>query len=256
MPEYQGPWGAPPPPRTPGSRREFPVGIALWIGVIVAALAVFALLSWKFPETLSKGDRPDAWYLFGLLALVSSGLIRLRRVDLPATLRSLLIWSAILSLLLLGYVNRGELEAAGAKLRTALIPEQAMSGPKGEVVVGRGANDGFYVAGAINGAPARFLIDTGATDVVLNREDAARAGVAVPAGAFSRPSETANGVGYGAPGVVKTLTVGSIRLSDVPVQINQAPMSTSLLGMTFLKRLDSFQIHGDQLILRAPKTSG
>jgi aspartyl protease family protein len=44
--------------------------------------------------------------------------------------------------------------------------------------------------------------------------------------------------------------VGQIRLSGVPASVNRAPMSTSLLGMAFLKRLDSFEVKGDQLTLR------
>ena len=54
----------------------------------------------------------------------------------------------------------------------------------------------------------------------------------------------------GALGVVDSLEVGPIRLTRAPVEINRAPMSSSLLGMPFLKRLESFEVRGDQLILR------
>jgi aspartyl protease family protein len=57
-------------------------------------------------------------------------------------------------------------------------------------------------------------------------------------------------MGYGAAWVADRLEVGGIRLTGVPVTINQAPMSTSLLGMNFLNRLEAFEFRGRQLILK------
>ncbi len=67
---------------------------------------------------------------------------------------------------------------------------------------------------------------------------------------FTAASETANGTGYGAPYKAASLSVGPVSFKDVPMQINRAPMSASLLGMTFFKRLDSFQIKDGKLYLR------
>jgi len=260
MNEFEGPWSRPATPPTPATpppgaqppapKGGFPVGLAIWLGVLAASAGLIALLIWRFPPAMPKADQPDLWYMFGLLALVSSGLTRLRRVNLPAILRNLAIWVGIFAVVLVGYTFRDTFSAAGAKIALALNPEQAQAGGKGEVIVGRGAADGFYVMGSVNGAPMRFLIDTGATDIVLTQADAARVGLHPAAADFSKANETANGVGHGAATTVASLTVGSIRLADVPVEINQAPMSTSLLGMTFLKRLASFEVKGDQLILR------
>ena len=118
------------------------------------------------------------------------------------------------------------------------------------MIVGRGEGDAFYVFGKIDGAPVRFLIDTGASEIVLSPADARAAGLNPENMDFSTPSETANGVGYSARGIVRSLKIGPIRMTDVPVSINQNPMSVSLLGMPFLKRLDSFEVRGDRLYLR------
>ena len=252
MPEFDGPWSKPtPPPAGPstGPNRRIPAGLAIWAGILAAAIAAVAFLTWKFPTAVPKAESPDVWYLFGLLALVTSGLVGLRRVNLATTLRNLAAWTAIFAVIFVGYTFRGDLAAAGGKLVSAAVPEHAAAGAKGEVVIGRGAGDGFYVAGTVNDKPARFLVDTGASDIVLSQDDAARAGLTLTAAQYSRPSETANGVGFGAPIMLKSLTVGAIRLTDVPVQVNKAPMSASLLGMAFLKRLESFEVKGDQLIL-------
>ena len=116
-------------------------------------------------------------------------------------------------------------------------------------MVERSEGGGFYVVGQADGVQVRFAVDTGASDIVLSPDDAHRIGVDPSTLKFSAPSETANGVGYGAPIVVKSLTVGPIRLTNVPVTVNQAPMSASLLGASFLRRLSSFEIRGDQLFL-------
>jgi aspartyl protease family protein len=134
-------------------------------------------------------------------------------------------------------------------LRAAIFPEFAVADTPRSVVVGRSEDGGFYVMGEVNGARVRFLIDTGATEIVLSPADAARAGLDTAQMDFSHPTETANGVGYGAGTTVERLEVGPIRLTDVPVAVNQASMSASLLGMSFLQRLESFEVRGDELIL-------
>jgi aspartyl protease family protein len=111
-------------------------------------------------------------------------------------------------------------------------------------------NGNFYVLGSVNGAPVRFLIDTGATDIVLSPSDAGRLGVDTAALVYGREAETANGAGYGASFKADSLTVGQVALTDVPMVINQAPMSASLLGVAFLKRLDSFEVRGRRMYLR------
>jgi aspartyl protease family protein len=56
-------------------------------------------------------------------------------------------------------------------------------------------------------------------------------------------------VGYGAPARVD-LAVGPILAKDFPLVVNRAPMSRSLLGMSFLQRLDSVHAEGGKLVLR------
>jgi len=251
MSEFGGPWGGPRPTPPPPPKRAFRVGLILWLGLLAATgLAVF-LLARLFPGQLaSADDRMEALRLFGLLALVSSGLVAARRVNLGATARRIALWAAIFALGVIGYTFRDDALAVGLRLRSALIPGQPIAVAPRSVVVGRAEDGAFYVMGQVNGAPVRFVIDTGASDILLSRADAQRAGLDTTALRFARPSETANGVGFSAAAHVASLAVGPIRLTDVPVQVNQAPMSASLLGMPFLRRLDSFEVRGDRLFLR------
>ncbi len=249
MSEFDGPWGGSPPPTPPPPRSR--LGLWLWLGLIGAAIVLILVLTRLFPEQRSTSDWGEMIRLTGLLALVSSGLVATRRIDVGRTARNLAVWVAVFALIVVGYASRGPLLEAFRSARSALLPAYAVSDSPRTITIGRSEGDSFYVMGKVNGAPVKFLIDTGATDIVLSPADAAKAGIAAPAAGYSRPSETANGVGYAAPENVKSLEVGPIRLSDVPVMINQAPMASSLLGMPFLKRLESFEVKGDQLILRA-----
>jgi aspartyl protease family protein len=247
MADPQGPWRHPPPP-PPKTRSR--LGLLLWLGLMAAAAAVFFLLMRLFPEQRSGMEWADAFRLFGLLALVSSGLVATRSLDLGLAARNIALWAAIFALAFLAYAFRGDLLSVGLRARSALIPAYAVANSPTSIVVSRGEGGGFYVMGSVNGAPVRFIVDTGASDIVLSPKDAASAGLLDDTTTFSRPSETANGIGYGAPVTVNSLAVGPIHLSKVPVFINQAPMRESLLGMAFLDRLESFEFRGDQLFLR------
>ena len=67
---------------------------------------------------------------------------------------------------------------------------------------------------------------------------------------FSRVYQTANGIGRGAPFTLERLTIGPVTRAHVAVSINQAEMRESLLGMSFLQSLSSFEIRGRKLFLR------
>lgn len=247
----QGPWGGPmpgaPPPKRPD--RRFRIGFIIWLALLAAAGLAYWGMTRMFPGQLSDMDQAQALRGLGFLALASSGLVYARRIDVGQSLRHLAIWAGIVGAVAIGFTYRDDLTAVALKVRGELIPAYAVTTTPHTLALTRSEDGGFYVMGQVNGAPVKFLIDTGASDSVLSPADAARLGVPATALTFSRASETANGVGYGAPWTAASLAVGPIRLSQFPMQINQAPMSTSLLGMTFVRRLDAFELRGAQLIL-------
>ena len=97
--------------------------------------------------------------------------------------------------------------------------------------------------------PVLFLIDTGATDIVLSPSDATRIGIDLSSLNFDRISQTANGLGLGASHTAKSLAIGPVEWTDVPIAINRAEMGTSLLGMSFLRRMAGIEIRGRQMFL-------
>jgi aspartyl protease family protein len=250
----QGPWSFPPAPepprRGPVASRRFSVGLAIWLGLIAAVAAAFALLIFVFPGQVGGMSQVDALQVVGLMALASSGLVFARRASLGTMARNLAIWVGIGAVLIVGYSFRTEAAAAFERVRGELIPAYAASDAPQQITINASEDGHFYVMGQVNGAPVRFVIDTGASGIVLSPADAQRAGIDPASLKFDSPAETANGVGYGAAITARSLDVGQMRLASVPMEVNQAPMSFSLLGMGFLKRLDSFEVHGDQMTFR------
>jgi aspartyl protease family protein len=106
------------------------------------------------------------------------------------------------------------------------------------------------VTARVNGTYVTFLVDTGATDVVLSPLDAQRIGFDPKDLRFTQRAETANGVVRAAPVTLDEVALGSIVVDHLPASVNEASMSQSLLGMRFLNQLRSWRVEGQTLILQ------
>lgn len=128
-------------------------------------------------------------------------------------------------------------------------PSSYAAGPS-EVVIERAADGHFWVEGEVNGEAVQFLIDTGASHVILTQEDAERVGFHLSEQDFTVSYATANGRAAAAPVRLAELAVGDISVANVVAAVNGAPLPQSLLGMSFLERLAGFEAAGDRLILK------
>ena len=108
----------------------------------------------------------------------------------------------------------------------------------------------FVFTGKVDGRPVTFMADTGASIVALTYEDARRAGLSPANLDFSARVSTANGIAKVAPVTLSRVRVGSITLRDVPAAVaEKGALDVNLLGMSFLGRLESFNLSGDELVL-------
>ncbi len=194
--------------------------------LVAAVVALVGFLAWRFPEALSaQGDWVRVFTLVALLALVSGGVVA-------------------------GYSYRAELGDVGERVLGNLLPHRGTEVEGGAVVFRAGSDGHFRIEALVDGAPVRFLVDTGASDVVLSPADARRLGFALEDLAFTRRYATANGVVRGAPVRLGEVVVGPIRLTGVAASVNESPMDGSLLGLSFLGRLGSYEVRGGALTLR------
>jgi aspartyl protease family protein len=223
----------------------------LWLTLLLGVAALVAFLAWRFPDAIySDHDQVRLVYLVLLLVLVSSSILVGRRLRLRGVAKAAGLWVLIVAVLALGITYRGELGAIGARVLGEFLPHRGTTLGEDEVRFSAGADGHFRIEALVDGTPVRFLVDTGASDIVLSPADARRIGFDPQELRFTGFAETANGTVRTAPVRLGAIEIGPIRLHDLPASVNQAAMRGSLLGMRFLERLRSFEIRDGALILR------
>jgi aspartyl protease family protein len=130
-----------------------------------------------------------------------------------------------------------------------LLRERAV-GPASVVQIPRGTNGEFNIHAKINGVAAPMVIDTGATSVVLTYETAKAVGLPLELLEYDVDLETAGGHTKAARLTLDRLAIGHLVERSVPALVVQhGQMKTNLLGMSFLNRLESWEVRGERLLL-------
>lgn len=207
-------------------------------------------------------DGPDQaasaiWYVLALV-LVGSALVG-RRLAWGGVLRMALLWVAIFAGLL-GLMklaqSQGLLtgrwadqeENSAADEAPPSLPRARAGGDMLRVPV---APDGHYwVEATINGTPARFMIDSGATFTALSETTAREAGLNYDVGEPGVIMTTANGKVAARRSSISTLAIGPIRASDLPVVVSPAFGEMNVIGMNMLSRLKGWGVEGGEMVLR------
>jgi len=195
-------------------------------------------------------DRDEQWDLESLDAEPDAGVLWpvLRNVG------ALVAVCLMAALVFFGVMGEGDRPKPGAQQARQLpIPGKPgrQSGDGGyQLTIPAGANGHFVVDAKANGNSVTFLVDTGATGIMLTEADARKAGIQPASLTYSDRIQTANGEIPAARTIVREIRIDGLVVDDVEVWITRAPMPISLLGMTFLKRLASYEARGDRLILR------
>jgi aspartyl protease family protein len=229
----------------------------LWIVISALGLTVVALALRHQQGTIAGLDLESfasVAYLSALFVLVGGLSYTLFYSRLGELVRALVFWVMIAILLAVGYSYRFELEAMSERVLSELLISRPANrpAPHATVQVARARGGDFSVRVEVNGARVPMLVDTGASSVVLTVEAARTAGLPVDLLKYDVPIETASGRAQAAAVVLDRVAVGNIVERSVPALVS-APgvLKTSLLGMSFLNRLESFEVRGGQLVMRA-----
>jgi aspartyl protease family protein len=229
-------------------RRRF-----LWILLALLAAVIFVLVVQRDGASfidLAQIDFPALTINIVILVFVGALALAFFRERLSQAIEAALLWVVIALLLAVGYTYRFELRDVADRMRSEFVPGYASS--RGRVVeIARGNGGNFSVVTEVNGARLPMVLDTGASSVVLTQEAAKAAGLPLEVLTYTVNIDTANGRTRAAPVTLDRLTVGAIVERAVPALIAQpGQLRTNLLGMSFLNRLESWQVRGDRLILR------
>ena len=186
-------------------------------------------------------DYARLFYLVLLGMFVASYFLYDQRQKMSQTLQQAAIWGVIFVFVIIGYGFKDVFMGQVFTSDPQSISENALALTR--------ARDGhFYANVEVNGTMIEFVVDTGASDIVLTREDAIRVGIEPTSLRFSGRAETANGTVPVAQVWLENVRLGKFSESNVPASVNGGPMFGSLLGMSFLQNY-RIEIDGRQMLL-------
>ena len=191
-------------------------------------------------------DDPDAqarlFYLALLGMALAGGVFYNYRARLGTAAQHAAIWVLIFLGVTIAYGFKDQLSSQ-------LYPGTARPVDERTIELRRADDGHFYARVRVNDAEIRFMVDTGATNLVLSQRDARRIGLAMDSLNYLLPSSTANGTVYGAGVVLDRVELGGFVDTDVRAVVNGGRMDISLLGMSYLDRFRRFSVEGDRLLL-------
>src|SRR5215813_14267558 len=225
----------------------------VWSLLFGVALSLAALIASSDQDAISNLLRHDVGALalkVVLVVFVGGLILALFRERLSTAIEAALFWAVVGLLLVVGYSYRFELREVADRVVAEIVPGHvAGHGRNVEVVRGHGGD--FAVAAHINGARVPMVLDTGASSVVLTQEAAKAAGLPIEVLNYTVSIDTANGRTRAAAVTLDRVAVGGLTERAVPALVVQAGhLKNNLLGMSFLNRLQSWEVRGDRLRMR------
>ncbi|HHX90028.1 MAG TPA: TIGR02281 family clan AA aspartic protease [Paracoccus sp.] len=197
-------------------------------------------------DTLSSDQIAQIVYLVLLGTVLGSYALVAMRRQLGQFVRMLLLWG----LLFVGVM------AGWGLWQSVMVPSFTIQQTGDEAIELRRGRDGAYrltldVTGreGMASQPIRFIVDTGATDIVLTREDAEALGFTGEDLSFLGTARTANGLVRTAQVRLEGVHIGDQQHRDIRALVNEGELHVSLLGMTFLSRFARIEMTGDRLRL-------
>jgi aspartyl protease family protein len=211
-------------------------------------IGVIALAAGTAPDALDDTDkRMQLIYLCVILAALTGGLAARLQARPGTVLAQLGTWGVIFSALILVYSYRDQFGSLGERFTAELVPARGTETGPASIAFSAESDGHYHVYGSVDGNAVRFLVDSGASDIVLSPADARMLGMQPEYLSYTMMAQTANGTVRGAPVRIKTLKVGPIVMHDMPATVNEAEMPISLLGMEFLRRLKSWGVQDGRL---------
>jgi aspartyl protease family protein len=137
---------------------------------------------------------------------------------------------------------------SGSDARPGSSGERATGAPSNTIVYTANQRGHVILDAAVNGAPVRMLVDTGASLVTLTPQDARAAGIAPSELVYNARVNTANGTARMAPVTLREIRIDQLSIYDVPAAVLEN-LNVSLLGMSFLARLQGYEMRDGKLTI-------
>jgi aspartyl protease family protein len=181
------------------------------------------------------------YFVLAIVAVVGVLIVQNRR-NLGRLVQGAVLWGLIFVGVVAGY-------GLWSDVSRQLLPRQEMVAGTGQVILPRAPDGHFYVTLTVSGTPVQFVVDTGASNMVLTQADARRLGIDTGGLAYIGTAQTANGLVQTARVRLKDVQLGDASLPEVSASVNAGQLDTSLLGMSVLQRFSKIEISGDRMVL-------
>ncbi|WP_171098588.1 MULTISPECIES: TIGR02281 family clan AA aspartic protease [unclassified Ruegeria] len=189
------------------------------------------------------GDNIARLAYLGLLgAAIVAWFISQNRQSLNKTLQQAMAWVFI-------FIGVVAVYGLWEDIQNTVGPAPQMAVTDNSIEVPRARDGHYYLPIVVNGEPITFMVDTGASQIVLSAEDAVRVGIDPDQQNYFGRASTANGVVRTAPVRLDSVVLGPITDTNVSAWINEGQMDQSLLGMEYLQRFSNIQFSDGRLTL-------
>ncbi len=229
-----------------------------WLALFILAFAAILLVADESGMIAGLDTTTFGYVALGLalLVFIGGGMVGSYRGRAGTMARDAVVWLALGLGLVALYAYKDELMPIAARVVGELLPGSAMtveqsSGGLTEVRIRKRLDGHFTAKVRVNGTAISMIVDTGASSIVLRPEDAKKAGIDVGRLSYRVPVLTANGRTLAARVRLDKVAIGPLDRHKVDALVAQPnALTQSLLGMSFLSRLRSYEFSGDFLTLR------
>lgn len=207
--------------------------------MVSASLSVWAASA--YIRVMNPDQIANIAFLGLLGAAIAGSFLMSQRGNMGRTAQQASIW---------GLIFVGVIAAVGmwGDISQTVNPRQQVISDT-EVTVPRQADGHYYLTLDVNGVPVDFVVDTGASQVVLTQEDARSVGINPDELRYLGRAFTANGAVETADIWLDTVALGPFTDDGIRAVVNKGQMEGSLLGMTYLSAFDTIQIRNNELVL-------
>jgi len=193
---------------------------------------------------MTADDTASLIYLSLFGAVIGGSYLLANRHRLSQTVQQAAIWFFIFvgAVVVFGYWE---------DIKRAALPQQTVTAQENGVVVEvpRGRGGHYYMTLQVNGTPVEFVVDTGASEIVLSQEAAASSGIDLDSLQFLGQAATANGIVRTATVWLDEVALGELTDTRVRAIVNEGDLDQSLLGMSYLETFGRIEIEGSRLRL-------
>lgn len=224
------------------------------LSIVATALIIVVLAGETAAVAGMDGDQLASLVFLGLIGATLAASVMAGGQRAGSLIRQIAVSAAIILALAAGHQYRFELQDAVSRIGASLLPgatRTATDEDGGMAVTISRSQRHFATRADVNGQTLRFIIDTGASSIVLTHDDAARAGFDIDALRYVVPVMTANGAARAAPVTIDRIVIGGIERTGLSALVAEKDqLFENLLGMNFLDTLKGFEVTGNRLVLR------